>query len=77
MPRYRFWIFRQMPRVRNGAESPRKGRNGGSFARASRLHGKLGRDLLCRLASFDYEGHRGCHKILAKSGLFTWPRRWL
>ena len=43
----------------------------------SQFHGLLGRDLLRRLESFDYEGRRGCYTIRDTSGLFGWLRRWL
>jgi hypothetical protein len=46
-------------------------------AALSQFHGLLGRDLLRRLASFDYEGRRGCYTIRDKAGLFAWLRRWL
>ena len=41
------------------------------------FHGLLGRDLLRRLESFEYEGRRGCYTIRDKPGIFTWLRRWL
>jgi hypothetical protein len=43
----------------------------------SQFHGLLGRDLLSRLASFEYEGRRGCYTLRDKPGLFGWLRRWL
>jgi hypothetical protein len=46
-------------------------------AALSQFHGLLGRDLLRRLTSFDYEGRRRWYTIRDKAGLFTWLRRWL
>jgi len=46
-------------------------------AALSQFHGLLGRDLLRRLESFDYEGRRGCYTIRDQPGLFSWLRRWL
>jgi hypothetical protein len=43
----------------------------------SQFHGLLGRDLLRRLESFDYQGRRGCYTIRDKAGPFAWLRRWL
>jgi hypothetical protein len=43
----------------------------------SQFHGVLGRDLLRRMASFEYEGQRGCYTLRDKAGLFGWLRRWL
>jgi hypothetical protein len=41
------------------------------------FHGLLGRDLLRRLESFEYEGRHGCYSIRDRAGLLTWFRRWL
>ena len=46
-------------------------------AALSQFHGLLGRDLLRRVQSFDYEGLRGCYTIRDKAGPFAWLRRWL
>jgi hypothetical protein len=46
-------------------------------AALSQFHGLLGRDLLRRLASFDYEGRRGCYAIRDRAGVLGWLRRWL
>jgi hypothetical protein len=43
----------------------------------AQFHGLLGRDLLCRFESFEYEGRRGCYTIRDRPGLRTWLRRWL
>jgi hypothetical protein len=43
----------------------------------SQFHGLLGRDLLRRLESFDYQGLRGCYTIRDTPGLLGWLRRWL
>jgi hypothetical protein len=43
----------------------------------SQFHGLLGRDLLRRFESFEYEGRRGCYSFRDRPGLFTWLRRWL
>jgi hypothetical protein len=43
----------------------------------SQFHGLLGRDLLSRLASFEYEGQRARYSLRDKAGLFGWLRRWL
>ena len=43
----------------------------------AQFHGLLGRDLLKRLASFDYEGQRGRYTLRDKSGPLGWLRRWL
>jgi hypothetical protein len=43
----------------------------------AQFHGLLGRDLLRRLESFEYEGRRGCYTIRDRPGLMTWLRRWL
>jgi hypothetical protein len=43
----------------------------------SQFHGLLGRDLLRRLASFEYEGQRGCYTLRDRPGLFGGLRRWL
>ncbi len=45
-------------------------------AALSQFHGLLGRDVLRRLESFDYEGRRGCYTLRDKPGPFTWLRRW-
>jgi hypothetical protein len=39
------------------------------------FHGLLGRDLLSRLESFDYEGRRGRYTLRDTPGLFGWLRR--
>ena len=41
------------------------------------FHGLLGRDLLRRFESFEYEGRRGCYSFRDHPGVFTWLRRWL
>jgi hypothetical protein len=41
----------------------------------SQFHGLLGRDLLRRLESFDYEGRRGCFTLRDTPGRFGWLRR--
>jgi len=46
-------------------------------AALSQFQGLLGRDLLRRLESFDYEGRRGCYTVRDKPGWFNWLRRWL
>lgn len=46
-------------------------------AALSQFHGLLGRDLLRRLESFEYEGRRGCYTIRDAAGVRTWLRRWL
>jgi hypothetical protein len=46
-------------------------------AALSAFHGLLGRDLLRRFESFDYQGRRGCYTIRDQRGLLTWLRRWL
>lgn len=46
-------------------------------AALSQFHGLLGRDLLRRLESFEYEGRRGCYTLRDKAGPFIWLRRWL
>jgi hypothetical protein len=43
----------------------------------AQFHGLLGRDLLQRWASLDYEGQRGCYTLRDRPGLFAWLRRWL
>jgi hypothetical protein len=43
----------------------------------SQFHGLLGRDLLRRLASFEYEGQRGCYTLRDRLGLLGGLRRWL
>jgi hypothetical protein len=43
----------------------------------SQFHGLLGRDLLRRLASFEYEGQRGCYTLRDRPGLLGGLRRWL
>jgi len=43
----------------------------------SQFHGLFGRDLLRRLASFEYEGQRGCYTLRDRPGLFGGLRRWL
>jgi hypothetical protein len=43
----------------------------------ARFHGLLGRDLLQRLASFDWEGQRGRYTLRDTPGLLGWLRRWL
>ena len=43
----------------------------------AQFHGLLGRDLLRRLESFEYEGRRGGYTIRDSPGLFPWLRRWL
>ncbi|MBI1914314.1 MAG: hypothetical protein HYS12_06195 [Planctomycetes bacterium] len=45
--------------------------------RLSQFHGLLGRDLLRRLESFEYEGRRGVCTIWDRAGHFAWLRRWL
>jgi hypothetical protein len=46
-------------------------------AALSQFHGLLGRDLLRRFESFEYEGRRGCYTTRDKPGPLTWLRRWL
>jgi hypothetical protein len=46
-------------------------------AALSQFHGLLGRDLLRRFDSFEYEGRRGCYSLRDRPGVFTWLRRWL
>jgi hypothetical protein len=41
----------------------------------SQLHGLFGRDLLRRLATFEYEGQRGCYTLRDTPGPFGWLRR--
>jgi len=41
------------------------------------FHGLLGRDLLRRFESFEYEGRRGCYSLRDRPGVFTWLRHWL
>jgi hypothetical protein len=41
----------------------------------SAFHGLLGRDLLRRLDSFEYEGRRGRYTLRDTPGLFGWLRR--
>jgi hypothetical protein len=43
----------------------------------SQFHGLLGRDLLRRLASFEYEGRRGRYTLRGAPGPLSWLRRWL
>jgi hypothetical protein len=43
----------------------------------ARFHGVLGRDLLRRFESFDYEGTRGRYTLRDMPGLFGWLRRCL
>jgi hypothetical protein len=43
----------------------------------AQFHGLLGRDLLQRLASLDYEGQRGRYTLRDRPGPFAWLRRWL
>jgi hypothetical protein len=44
-------------------------------AELAQFQGLLGRDLLRRLESFDYEGRRGRYTLRDRSGLFGWLRR--
>ncbi len=46
-------------------------------AALSQFHGLLGRDLLRRFESFEYEGRRGCYSLRDRPGVLTWFRRWL
>jgi hypothetical protein len=46
-------------------------------AALSQFHGLLGRDLLRRLESFDYQGRRGCYTVRDTAGVLGWLRRWL
>jgi hypothetical protein len=41
----------------------------------SQFHGLLGRDLLRRLESCDYQGRRGCYTLRDRPGPFGWLRR--
>jgi hypothetical protein len=41
----------------------------------AQFHGLLGRDLLRRLESFDYEGRRGRYTLRDTPGVFGWLRR--
>jgi hypothetical protein len=41
----------------------------------AQFHGLLGRDLLRRLESLDYEGRRGRYTLRNRPGLFGWLRR--
>jgi hypothetical protein len=43
----------------------------------AQFYGLLGRDLLQRLASLDYEGRRGRYTLRDRPGPFDWLRRWL
>ena len=45
-------------------------------AALSQFHGLLGRDLLRRWESFEYEGRRGCYTVRDKPGPLIWLRRW-
>ena len=45
--------------------------------RLAQFHGLLGRDLLRRFESFDYEGRRSRYTIRDKPGAFAWLRHWL
>jgi hypothetical protein len=40
----------------------------------AQFHGLLGRDLLRRWESFDYEGRRGCYTLRDAPGAFGWLR---
>lgn len=44
-------------------------------AALSQFHGLLGRDLLRRLESFEYEGRRGCYTVRDRPGLLARLRR--
>ncbi len=46
-------------------------------AALSQFHGLLGRDLLRRMESLEYEGRRGWYTIRDELGPLTWLRRWL
>ena len=46
-------------------------------AALSQFHGLLGRDLLRRFESLEYEGRRGCYSLRDRAGVFPWLRRWL
>jgi hypothetical protein len=43
----------------------------------SQFHGLLGRDLLRRLESFEYQGRRGRYSLRDTPGWLGWLRRWL
>jgi hypothetical protein len=43
----------------------------------SQFHGLLGRDLLARLHSFEYQGRRAQYTLRDTPGWFDWLRRWL
>jgi hypothetical protein len=43
----------------------------------AQFHGLLGRDLLARLHSFEYQGRRGRYSLRDTPGWFDWLRRWL
>jgi hypothetical protein len=43
----------------------------------SQFHGLLGRDLLHRLESFEYQGRRGRYSLRDTPGWLGWLRRWL
>jgi len=43
----------------------------------SQFHGVLGRDLLQRMESLDYQGRRGRYALRDTPGLFGWLRRLL
>jgi hypothetical protein len=45
--------------------------------RLSQFDGLLGRDLLCRLESFEYLGRRGRYRLRDTPGWLGWLRRWL
>ncbi len=43
----------------------------------SQFHGLLGRDVLARLHSFEYQGRHGQYTLRDTPGWFDWLRRWL
>jgi hypothetical protein len=43
----------------------------------AQFHGLLGRDLLRRWASLEYEGLDSRYTLRDRPGLFGWLRRWL
>ena len=43
----------------------------------AQFHGLVGRDLLRRWESCDYQGRRGHYTVRDTPGLFGWPRRLL
>jgi hypothetical protein len=72
-----FWVRLDFPQTGLASFDPVQVARLAMPAELSQFHGVLGRDLLRRLESFDYEGRRARYTVRDTPGLFGWLRTWL